>query len=78
MKAKVLEVSKAATTVVLNSIKFRSDKPGFFQLALHVKPGAKQSRIAEITDDFIGVQVRSNSLSQNSPSQLDICSSQRR
>lgn len=41
----------------LSPIKFRSDKEGYVQLSLHVKPGAKVSRIAEITENYIGLQV---------------------
>lgn len=39
-------------------IKLRTDKEGFVQLNLHVKPGAKISRVAEITENHIGLQVK--------------------
>lgn len=42
---------------VSEAVKFRTDKPGFVQINLHVKPGAKVSRVAEITDNHIGLQV---------------------
>lgn len=42
---------------ISGAVKLRTDKPGFVQINLHVKPGAKISRVAEITDDHIGIQV---------------------
>lgn len=64
MKRAAKATKDAVSTIIKNEplapspIKFRTDKPGFFQLALHVKPGARVSRVAEITPDFVGVQVR--------------------
>lgn len=50
------------STTVLNvkteAIKFRTDMDGFVQLSLHVKPGSKVSRVAEITEKYIGLQVK--------------------
>jgi hypothetical protein len=39
-------------------IKFRTDKAGFVQLNLHVKPGAKVTKVAEINENHIGLQVK--------------------
>lgn len=47
----------ATTVKSLSPIKLRTDKEGFVQLSLHVKPGAKVSRVAEITESYIGLQV---------------------
>lgn len=44
--------------ILTGPIKFRTDKEGFVQLNLHVKPGAKISRVAEITENHIGLQVK--------------------
>lgn len=60
-KSKKSNILTPTTTVSSSStsgpIKFRTDKEGFVQLYLHVKPGAKVSRVAEITEKHIGLQV---------------------
>lgn len=50
-------VNAAPSNIKTESIKFRTDREGFVQLALHVKPGSKTSRVAEITEKYIGLQV---------------------
>ena len=59
---------KAAAAIILPStaklvsspcpIKIRAGKEGYVQLNLHIKPGAKISRVAEITESYIGLQVK--------------------
>jgi uncharacterized protein YggU (UPF0235/DUF167 family) len=39
------------------AVQLRKDKPGHLQINLHVKPGAKITRVAEITDECIALQV---------------------
>ena len=50
--------STPVTNVKTEAIKFRTDMDGFVQLSLHVKPGSKVSRVAEITEKYIGLQVK--------------------
>lgn len=63
MKRAAKATKGAVGTIIKNEplapspIKFRTDKPGYFQITLHVKPGARVSRVAEITPDFVGAQV---------------------
>jgi hypothetical protein len=54
------------SAITSGPIKFRADKEGFVQLNLHVKPGAKISKIAEITEDYIGLQVKRSNRNQAS------------
>ena len=51
------KTASSSSVQIAGPIKFRTDKEGFVQLNLHVKPGAKVSRVAEITENHIGLQV---------------------
>ena len=61
LKKAAVKAVQAALPVSESPIKIRKDMPNHFQLQLHVKPGAKISRIAEMTPQFIGVQVKQDS-----------------
>jgi hypothetical protein len=57
MSSKGKDKSLSAHPVVQNLIAPIKFRDGAVQLNLHVKPGAKVSRIADITENHIGLQV---------------------